>query len=242
MIGLILPDITNPFFPLLARGVEDAGRRLGYSVFISNTDNELVMEQEYIHRMIGQQVAGIVLISSILNDDKFKELINFQTPIVLCDRLIMDTPFDTVTIDNYQAAYEVVSYLIDHGHRRICHIAGPSLNQTAEKRKLGYIDAMNSAGLQPFVCKGSFSYESGFQMMPGIIEQYQPTAVFATNDMVALGAIKAIMKQGLEVPKDISVFGCDDIPYSSISNPSLSTITNPAYEVGTKAVELLDNE
>jgi LacI family transcriptional regulator len=240
MIGLILPDITNPFFPGLARGIEDAAHRLGYTLFISNTDNEPKIEHDYIHKMVQQQVAGIILISSILNEEQVNDLISLQTPIVLCDRLISSAPFDTVTIDNYKAAYEAVEYFINKGHTRICHLSGPSFLQSAEKRKQGYSDAMRNAGLEPFICSGSFKYEFGYEKMGDIIDEYKPTAVFAANDLVALGAMNAIEKKGLQVPKDIAVMGFDDVLFAQMSKPLLSTISIPTYQIGVTAVELLD--
>lgn len=239
MIGLILPDITNPYFPLLARGIEDSAHRLGYTLFISNTDNDPQIEQEYIHKMVEQQVGGIILISSILEEEKIDDLISLKTPFVLCDRLLSNTPFDAVAIDNYKAAYEVVQYFISKGHKEICHIGGPNL-QSSEKRKQGYMDAMEEAGLEPLISSGSFSYESGFQQMETILEHNKPTAVFAANDLVALGAMTAIEKKGLNVPKDIAVIGCDNILFSQMCKPLLSTISIPAYQIGVTAVELLN--
>ncbi len=241
LIGLILPDITNPFFPVLARGVEDAAHRLGYGLFISNTDNDPKKEQEYIHKMAEQQVGGIVLISSILNEEAVHDLTNLQTPIVLCDRRIANAPFDAVLIDDFRAAYESVSDLISRGHTRIAHLAGPKNIESAENRKKGYLEAMRHAGLEPFISMGNFSYESGFHQTESVIEDWHPTAIFAANDLVALGAIQKIHDLGLRVPQDISVMGCDDIQFSRMSRPTLSTISIPVYQIGVTAVQLLND-
>jgi LacI family transcriptional regulator len=241
MIGLILPDITNPYFPLLARGIEDAAHRNGYTLFISNTDNDPVIEQEYIHKMVEQQVGCIILISSILEEATFNDLIKLKMPFVLCDRIIPNSPFDAVAIDNYKAAFEVVEYFIQKGHKQICHIAGPHNMQSAEERKQGYLDAMANSGLGPVVSSGSFSYESGFQQMEALLQDYKPTAVFAANDLVAFGAMKAIEKKGWRIPDDIAVIGCDDILFSQMCKPLLSTISIPAYQIGVTAVELLES-
>lgn len=240
MIGLIVPDMTNPYFPVLARGIEDAAHRLGYSLFISNTDNEPRIEREYIQKMVEQQAAGIVLISSILNEEQVRTLTSLHTPIVLCDRLIENASFDAVSIDNYQAALEAVEYLIGLGHRRICHLAGPNFIQSAEKRKMGYLDAMHRAGLEPFFSVGSFDFESGVQQMGAILEDYKPTAVLASNDLVAFGAMHAIEARGLKVPNDLAVIGFDDILYSRMSQPKLCTVSIPAYQIGVTAMDLLD--
>ena len=242
MIGLILPDITNPYFPVLARGIEDAAHRLGYGLFISNSDNDPKREQEYIYKMVEQQVGGVVLISSTLDEETVHDLIGLKTPIVLCDRLIAGTPFDTVTIDDYKAAYDAVHYLIRKGHARIAHLAGPKNIHSADNRKRGYLDAMRDAGLEPFVSVGSFSFESGVHQMGSVLDEYAPTALFASNDLLALGAMQVVRRRGLRVPEDVAVIGCDDIPFALMSHPQLSTISIPVYQIGVTAVQLLDDQ
>lgn len=240
MIGLILPDITNPYFPMLARGIEDAAHRLGYSLFISNTDNDPQLERKYIFNMVEQQVGGIVLISSSLDDQTVIELTRLDIPIVLCDRLIPGVPFHAVLIDDFKAAYEAVSYLIGQGHRRIAHLAGPINVHSAESRKRGYLQAMHDAGLTPFVSVGEFNFESGVQQTSWILDEYDPTALFASNDLLALGAVQEIQRRGIRIPEEIAIIGCDDISFSRMSRPTLSTISIPVYQIGVTAGEILD--
>ncbi|WP_210470791.1 LacI family DNA-binding transcriptional regulator [Sporosarcina sp. 6E9] len=239
VIGLILPDITNPYFPVIARGIEDAAHQEGFSLFISNTDNSSSIEQEYIQKMVGQQVGGIILIASILDEDKVNELDKLNIPFVLCDRFLTNTPFDTVSIDHYKASYEAVLHLIEKGHRKICHLSGPGLVQSAEMRRQAYSDAMQAHNLEPCIRIGDFSYASGYQLMTSILKESMPTAVFAANDLIALGAMNAIQEQNLKIPQDISVIGCDDILFAQMSTPKLSTISVPAYQIGVTAVDML---
>ena len=239
VIGLILPDITNPYFPVIARGIEDAAHQEGFSMFISNTDNSPSIEQEYIQKMVDQQVGGIILISSILDEDKVNELCKLKIPFVLCDRFLSDTPFDTVSIDHYKASYEAVLHLIGMGHRKICHLSGPGIVQSAEMRRRAYSDAMKEHNLEPCIRIGDFSYESGYQLMTSILKESTPTAVFAANDLLAMGAMNAIQEQNLKIPQDISVIGFDDILFAQMSNPKLSTISIPAYQIGVTAVGML---
>lgn len=244
MIGLIMPDITNPFFPVLARGIEDAAHTMGYTLFLSNTDNDPDVELEYVRKMAEQQVAGIILISSSFTGKRASELMAFNIPIVLCDRSGSETPFDTVTIDHYKAAYEAVAYLIGKGHRNICHLSGPVSAETADFRIKGYVDAMKDANLTPVVSYGMFSYESGYQQMNEVLEKGTgdiPTAVFGGNDLIALGAIHAIEKTGRSVPGDIAVIGFDDILFAQMSKPLLSTVNIPAYQLGVTAMKLMDD-
>lgn len=245
MIGLILPDITNPFFPLVARGIEDGAHELGYTLFICNTDNDPKIEQEYIHIMAQQHVGGIILISSILDEGKMSELQSLDIPFVLCDRSlsISGSPFDVVTIDHYRAAYEAVEHLIAQGHKHICHISGPLHIQTAALRQDGYMDAMLEAGLAPRIVAGNFTYESGMEQMKRLLdsEQALPTALFAANDMIAFGAMNAIKARGLDIPCDMAVVGCDGIVFGQMYNPALSTIALPAYDIGATAIQLLND-
>jgi LacI family transcriptional regulator len=242
VIGLILPDITNPYFPFIARGIEDAAHQLGYSLFISNTDNDPKLEQDYINKMVEQQVGGIVLISSALDVAAVRQLTELKTPIVLCDRLIDGTPFDSVSIDNHKAAYEAVCYLISRGHKRIAHLAGPRNIQSSENRRAGYLSAMRDANLEPYISTGTFSFESGVELMGTVIDEFKPTALFASNDLLALGAMQEIIRRGMRIPEDIAVIGCDDILFGKMSRPQLSTISIPVYQMGVTAVQLLENQ
>ncbi len=132
--------------------------------------------------------------------------------------------------------------MIMQRHTRIAHLAGPKNIQSAENRKMGYIDAMRNAGYKPFVSVGTFSYESGMHQIGAVIDEYRPTALFAANDLMALGAMHEIHRRGLRVPEDIAVIGCDDIPFSQMSRPLLSTISIPVYQIGVTAVQLLDDQ
>jgi len=239
MAGLILPDITNPFFPLLARGVEDAANRYGYSVFQCNTDNDPDIEFAYIDKLLEQRVDGIILISSNLDDKRIRRLTEYNIPFVLCDRFAPSTSFDSVSVDHYKVAYDAVNYLISKNYRCIAHISGPLNVESADRRRLGYLQAMAEAGLTPLVKHGSFSYQSGYQLTQALLSEIIPEAIFAANDLIALGAIRAIEENGLVVPKDISIIGCDDIFIADIYKPRLTTVMIPAYQMGIKAMEIL---
>ncbi|MEH7223232.1 LacI family DNA-binding transcriptional regulator [Bacillus sp. JJ1566] len=239
VIGLVLPDITNPYFPTVARGIEDAAHRYGYSLFIANTDNNPTVEREYIEKMISQQVGGIILISSALDDQRVQELESLNLPFVLCDRLLTNTSFDTVTIDNYTAAYEAVTRLINLGHTRICHLAGPKNVYSSERRVKGYLQAIREYQLEPIILSGDFNYESGYQLTKSMLKSHNPSAIFAGNDLIALGAMNAVQEEGFTIPTDISIVGFDDILFSQMSRPKLSTISVPAYQLGTTALDML---
>lgn len=239
LVGLIIPDITNPYFPMLARGVEDAAHRHGYTVLQCNTDNDAEIEYGYIKKLNEQEVEGIVLVSSNLSDEISRQLMKFQTPIVFCDRVSPHTLIDSVTVDNYLAAFQATEYLISLGHEKIMHIGVPAKIESAKLREMGYLDACARHGLEPILKYGPFAFESGYQIVHATIEEEGATAIFAANDLIALGAMKALAEKGYSVPDDVAVLGCDDIFAASICSPQLSTIVQPAYQMGVKALDML---
>jgi DNA-binding LacI/PurR family transcriptional regulator len=240
LIGLVIPDIVNPFFPMLARGVEDAAHRLGFTLLLCNTDNDLQTEQGYINKLQQQRVEGIILVSS---NWRFISniLSNTNFPIVACDRFRKDISIDSVVVDNYRAGFEATEYLISKGHRDIVYISTSSTIESIWQREQGYLAAMSKHSLNPNVQYGTLSIESGYQITNSILRHSLPSAIFTSNDLVAFGAMRAIHEKGLSIPDDIALLGCDDIVFAEISNPSLSTIRQPVYQMGVKAMELLYN-
>jgi DNA-binding LacI/PurR family transcriptional regulator len=238
LIALVIPDIVNPFFPMLARGVEDAAHRLGYTVLLCNTDNDNNTEKQYIQMLQRQSVEGMIVVS--VNWEFVKNsLSQTQLPIVVCDRFRKDIEIDSVTVDNYRAGFEATEYLISKGHKDIVYISTSRDIESIWQRERGYRAAMDAYSLPPNVQYGSLSIESGYQVTQSLLRSNIPTAIFTANDVVALGAMKAIHEKGLRIPEDIAILGCDDIIFANISNPSLSTIQQPAYQIGVKAMELL---
>ena len=240
-IALVVPDMTNPYFPVLARGVEDEAHKKGYMLFISNTDNNPELEKKYLEKLIEQQVCGIVLVTALGEEELLKHWGKYQVPIVLCERHIEHSPFDIVLIDDYKASYDVINAFIRNGHKNIVHITGPMWVDSAKYRKKAYEQAMEDAELNALIKIGEFTFESGKALMNEILDSgYKPTALFAANDLIAIGAMSAIYEHGLSVPEDIAIIGCDDTLISAMSRPTLSTIAVPAYDIGVRAVELLD--
>jgi len=238
LIGLLIPDIVNPFFPALARGVEDAAHQYGYTVVLCNSDNDIQTEERYIEKMQQQSVDGMILVTAnwlpISN-----RLSRMQFPIVICDRYKKDMLMDSVTVDNFLAGFEATEYLIHKGHKDIVYISTSDSIDSIWQREKGYKAAMKKHSLNINVQYGSLSIESGFLVTEQLLRSHIPSAIFTANDLVALGAMKAIQQKGLRIPEDIAILGCDDIMFASISSPTLSTIQQPAYQMGVKAMELL---
>lgn len=242
-IGLILPDIMNPFFPALARGVEDAARRYGFAVILGNTDNEAKHQEAYLRTMQQKQVDGIIITGTNVCDRMVQQLLQQGMKILLIDRPMQVEGVDLVACDNIAGALKATTCLLELGHRNISFISGPLALGPAKDRLEGYRRALHTYGIpfrNEYVAEGDFRYERGYEAMQELLTLPElPTAVFASNDLMAIGAIKAIEKAGLQVPGDISVVGYDDIMLASLFKPALTTVIQPCYRMGAAAAELL---
>ncbi len=241
-LGLLVPDNTNPFFADLARGVEDAGFEEGYSVVLCNSDGDAEKETQYLETLAGKQVDGIVLAATTMNIDT--SLLGLVAiPFVLVDRKILDLQVPAILADNYSGGCSAVEHLIGLGHTRIGCIEGPSDVTPSADRTRAYKDALAEAGLpkyQDYIVRGDFHFKSGLQaalQLLGLSER--PTAIFATNDLMAIGVLAAVEQARLRVPEDVSVVGFDDIELGTCVNPHLTTIHQPTVDMGRKAVQLL---
>lgn len=242
-IGLIVPDISNAFFAEIAKAIEDELREYGYSVIFCNTDNDKDREKESIDLLRSKQVDGLIGAFSHDSKDEVLALGKAGFPIVQIDRLVDDSQIPSVIIDNILSGYEATEYLIKKGHRRIAHITGALDTNTGICRAEGYRKALQEYGIEideELVMEGDFSQESGYLAMKEILERNKDlTAVFAGNDMMALGAYRAIYAAGLKIPEDISIIGHDDFTLASLVSPALTTMQQPIYKIGKVAASLL---
>ncbi|NLJ83782.1 MAG: LacI family transcriptional regulator [Halanaerobiaceae bacterium] len=242
-IGLIVPDISNAFFAEIAKAIEDELREYGYSVIFCNTDNDKDREKESIDLLRSKQVDGLIGAFSHDSKDEVLALGKAGLPIVQIDRLVDDSQIPSVIIDNILSGYEATEYLIKKGHRRIAHITGALDTNTGIRRAEGYRKALQEYGIEideELVMEGDFSQESGYLAMKEILERNKDlTAVFAGNDMMALGAYRAIYAAGLKIPEDISIIGHDDFTLASLVSPALTTMQQPIYKIGKVAASLL---
>ncbi len=241
-IALIFTDITNPFFNILARGVEDTAHAFGFNVFFCNTDENKEKENTYIQLVLQKQVDGILLVPATL-DPKSIELIQGQdTPLVVLDRRFPPGTVDVVRGDSFGGAYQLTKLLIELGHRNISIISGPIEVTTAEDRMQGYQKAMRDYGLESFIdCYyGQFTQESGKKLTSDLFtHDAKPTAIFAANNLIAIGVLSALDKLGLQVPDDVAVVSFDEIPETLTPTPFLTVVNQPPYEMGKKATEIL---
>jgi LacI family transcriptional regulator len=242
-IGMIVPDNTNPFFAEVARGVEDTSFEQGYSVILCNSDSDLDKELLYTNVLTEKRVDGILFVAVGMSAERICVLQERHMPVVVVDRDIPDVAVDSVMTANERGGRLATHHLIELGHRRIGCIAGPSDVTPSAERGTGYRQALREAVLpveEELIMKGDFQYESGYQAARQLLSMDDPpTAIFACNDLMAIGAISAAVELGRQVPADLSVVGFDDVPLASFANPALTTVVQPKHEIGVVAATML---
>jgi len=243
-LGLVLPDIVNPFFPEIARGAEDRAREAGYSIIICNTDDNVDQENKYIQMLSEKMVDGIILTHSANRNDEMTGLENSRIPIILIDR-DYDSPnvLGKVLVDNSRASRDGVNYLLKKGYRRIAYIAGPLNTGTARDRLEGYKIALSENGIhydENLVRVGEYRLKWGYEAAEDLLDsKLDFQAIFCGNDAIAIGAMKKLRERGISVPEDIAIMGFDDIYIASMVDPELTTIKQPNYSMGYEAVNMM---
>ncbi len=243
MLGIVISDLTNPFFPLVVRGAEDAAWKSRYMLLTFNCDDQVERERQVLTALRTRRVDGILLVAASTEGDltHIRAATAAGIPIVCLDRTLKGLQLDSVTVDNRLGARECVEHLIVGGHRRIGIITGPLELQIARERLDGYRDALANARIPvdpALIADGHFRAEAGFEAAREILKQ-RPTAVFSSNAMMALGLLRAIGEAGLRCPEDVAVATFDDPVFSESLRPRLSSVAQPAYELGYKGAELL---
>ncbi len=242
-IGLIVPDISNPFFPAVARGAEDVASRHDYTVVLCNTDEQLRKERQYLSLLRRHWIAGVLFATNKANTRHLRWLLEHNIPAVLVACDVEALPLDAVFVDSLHGAWLATRHLITLGHTRIAHVAGPSRIVVGRERLLGYRRAMAASGLQvrdDWVVAGDFHAEEGYRGTRSLLTRKdRPTAVFAANDLMALGVLRAAQEAGMHVPDDLAVVGFDDIPLAQMISPALTTVAQPTYRMGALAMERL---
>jgi DNA-binding LacI/PurR family transcriptional regulator len=242
LVGIVLPDLSNPFYPALVRGVQDELGGSGYRAVIVNTDADRAQERELVSELISRQVDGLILITFTLDTNDLTGLVSSGTPAVVVGSA---EGVDHVHTSDFSAALAMTTYLLEAGYARVAHLSGPEGAGPAPARMAGYRAAMSRHGLgeaDQLVVHGDFTKPGGAKALARLAEGGQlPRAVFCANDMMALGAIEAAHGFGLSVPEDLAVAGFDDIDAASLVRPSLTTVGHSAGELGAKAAaRLLD--
>lgn len=239
LIVALVPDISNPFFSEVIRGIEQVAYETGYSVLLGETQSNLVREQAYAEMVAARQADGIITmfhrIPTVPGGGRL--------PLVNACEYVRDSEISSVYIDNVAAARAAVDYLVMLGHRDIAFVAGPSSSPICVDREVGYHQALEQAGIvfnEALTAVGDFSIEAGERAIERFLVQGQAfSAVFCSNDEMAIGAMRALISHGLRVPEDVSVVGFDDIRFSRYTSPSLTTVAQPKNALGREAMTLL---
>lgn len=243
VIHLIIGDIRNPFYAELARGVEDVGYEHGFTVVVSSTDDNPEREALYLHTTADFRAAGLVLSTALPEQQLLAHLQRIGCPVVLLNRYHPSVDADAVLLDNHMGGYLATRHLLDLGHRKIAHLAGPVNSSASRERLEGFRAAVREFGLDPdqlIIDYGNLRHDSGYRMGQRLVAAGMPvTAVFAGNDLMALGVMEAVTQAGLRVPEDLSVVGFDDTNLSGLWTVLLTTVRQPQYEMGRAAGELL---
>jgi DNA-binding LacI/PurR family transcriptional regulator len=245
MIGMIIPDITNPFFPAVVRGAEDAAFGSGYRLVLCNTDNSESKEVSYMNELKAFLPAGMIVIPSNSGDAAVKahESVTGGSALVCLDRLPGHWKGDTVTVANADGADQATSHLIELGHKRIATVAGPLDLSNAKARLKGFKSALKRAKISvpsAYIQESTFDRVGGYSAALTLLRlNPRPTAIFAQNDLMAMGVQVAIRECGLHCPNDVSVFGFDGLEVTELMDPPLSSVVQPGYQLGSIAVEIL---
>ena len=242
-ILVIVPDICDPFFSEIIRGIEVTAANHGYLVLIGDCAHQNQQEKTFIDLIITKQIDGMLLLGSRLPFDASIEEQRNLPPMVMANEFAPELELPTVHIDTLTDEFDAVNYLYEQGHKRIGCIAGPEEMPLCHYRLQGYVQALRRCGIMvdpQYIARGDFTFEAGSKAMQQLLDLPQPpTAVFCHSDVMALGALSQAKRQGLKVPEDLSIIGFDNIDLTQFCDPPLTTIAQPRYEIGREAMLLL---
>jgi DNA-binding LacI/PurR family transcriptional regulator len=243
LVGLVIPDLQNPFFADLARGVEDVATRHGYTVLIGNSDENVEKEARYLNAMMAEAVDGIILPPSCEGRSAAVDLARAGVPLVCVDRRLDKARADTVVADNVRGASDATEHLIALGHRRIGYLEGKQGVSTTRERLEGHRAALARHGIESdpaLVVSGDSRPESGRRLAAKLLDlPDRPTALLVGNGMMTIGVLEAIRTRRLRIPEDVALVGYDDMPWALALTPALTVVRQPGYELGSRAMELL---
>lgn len=244
-IGLAIPDLSNPFFSELARGVERAAAERDVLVVLCSSENSEEAESTNARLLRSRRVDGVIYLTGF--DESPNSLLELQTlgPVILVDERIPGAELPAIVADGRRGARDVATHVVQLGHRRFACIAGPEALWTAEQRLSGYREALAMGGIDPDgmrVAVGDYRMDSGYELARELLDvpvAERPTALLCANDMMAIGALEYCRGNGIRVPGDVSIVGFDDVPMAALLTPRLTTVRQPAHEMGIRAAEVL---
>lgn len=242
-LGVLVPDISNPYSAEVVKGVEDYSEKLGYTVFLCNTEGDIKKESSYINTLFEKRVEGLIIEQvSEMTIKSVKDMMN-KVPVVFVGSRSGDEDSSFVSIDNKKAACIATKYLINLGHRNIAFIGGTVNSLSVRDRIEGFTKTLEESGIdfdKDMLRTGNYKRESGYEIARDLILSKKiPTAVLAANDIIAFGVIEAFEGYGYNIPGDVSIIGIDDIEFSSMARINLTTVAEPKYDIGMQAAQML---
>lgn len=246
-IGVIVPEIRHDFFANALSGIEEVAYQKGYTVILAQSNEDCRREEINLNSMYLHRVAGVLVSISqtTTNSTHFKRLIDKGVKMVFFDRVCNDLNVSTVHIDDMQSSYEVVKYLVDKGYDKIIHFAGPQNLEICKNRRLGYEKALTDSGVSydPIVLEGGMHENNGYSHIDKMMEMgFTNCAIFAVNDPVAVGAVKRLKELRIKIPQQVGIVGFSNNPITEMISPQLTTVEQPAFEMGKRAAEILIRE
>lgn len=243
-VGVIIPDISSPFFAELARGIEDIATMYKYNIILSNSDQNIEKELHLLNTMLGKQVDGIVFMGGNIKEEHVEQFKKSPVPIVLAGSIEETGEIPSVNIDYEQASFDAVTAFVEKGHKEIAFVVGPYHEPINKDKKLeGYKRALSEAGIEyneDFVVEGDYTYDSGLEAIERILElETKPTAILVGSDEMALGVVHGAFDRGFSVPDDFEVISSDNTRLTLMVRPQLTTIVQPLYDIGAVAMRLL---
>ena len=244
-VGILLADLKSGFDTEIVRGIEIEAGKADYSLFLTNTNKERSRMISCIKNFVEKNVDGIIIIGGEITEEFYAAIKSFHIPLITvsCESNIEpEGQYASITIDNEQAAYEAVEYLIQKGHTQIAMISGEKDERNAGIPRIkGYQDALSQYGIslrKEYLIEGNYTFLSGYKAAKQILTlREKPTAIFAASDAMAIGAEKALLEAGVKIPDEIAIFGFDGLDFAEYVHPSLSTIVQPRYEMGVLAMQ-----
>jgi len=241
-VGMLIPDITNPFFPRMVRGAEDSLHEAGFTLVLADTDNDPDQERRHRDVMLERQVDGLLLATARRRDRVIDALIAAEVPFVLVNRTVDRGRVAAVIPDDRAGMALAVEHLYAQGHRRIGHVGGPTVTSSGARRAEGFLKALRARGLEPGPTAEAqgFTIEAGREAAPAVLgAAARPSAIVAANDLVALGVLDAAHAMGLSCPEDVSIIGFNDMAFIDRLSPPLTSVRIDEYELGRRAAKLL---
>lgn len=243
IVSLIISDIQNPFFTSLVRAVEDRANSQKYNLFLCNSDEDPTKEAVYIDLMLSEKVAGVIITPAHETCNNIQKLIKANIPVVAVDRRVKNVEIDTVILDNISASYNVVKLLIENGHRHIGAVLASKEITTGYERYLGYLKALNEWNIpidENLIRTGIPKEHLGYRYTSELLALSRPpTAILTGNNLLAIGALKAISDHQLRIPEDLSLVTFDDMEWATLIQPKITVVSQPTYEMGLTAANLI---